>query len=302
MFPLSMTDLKEVIKKARPSLSDSSITTYNSILKNLHQKVFDTKDVSLDNFEKSDKILNHLEDVEPNKRKTILSALVVICTDPKPYRTLMLTDIKDYNKEVSTQEKTEEQKENWIEQDQLQSVFNALKKEADYLFKKDNLTASDLQKIQNFIIVALFHLIPPRRAKDFCDFKIRGPIDKETENWYDEKNSELNFASYKTAKFYGIQKVKIDKILKAILKKWIVINPTEWLLFDTNNQKLTPVKLNQRLNKIFGSERGSSVNNLRHSYLSNKYQDSIKMKEAMEKDLTDMGSSLAQEKNYIKRE
>jgi hypothetical protein len=297
-----MTDLKEVIKKARPTLSDSSITTYNSILKNLHAKVFDSKDVSLDNFEKSDKILKHLEDVEPNKRKTILSALVVICKDPKPYRTLMLTDIKDYNKEVATQEKTEEQKDSWIEQTQLQSVFDTLKKEADYLYKKGNLTNNDLQKIQNFIIVALFYLIPPRRAKDFCDFKIRGTIDKEKENWFDEKANELSFASYKTAKFYGVQKVKIDKVLKAILKKWIAVNPTEYLLFDTNGSKLTPVKLNQRLNKIFGSERGSSVNSLRHSYLSNKYQDSIQMKEDMKKDLTAMGSSLAQATIYIQRE
>jgi hypothetical protein len=297
-----MTDLKEVIKKARPTLSDSSITTYNSILKNLYAKVFGDKDIKLENFEKSDKILNHLEDVEPNKRKTILSALVVICKDPKPYRTLMLTDIKDYNKEVATQEKTEEQKENWLEQDQIQSIFNALKKEADYLFKKGDLTTNDLQKIQNFIIVALFHLIPPRRAKDFCDFKIRGTIDKEKENWFDEKASELNFASYKTAKFYGIQKVKIDKVLKSILKKWISINPTEWLLFDNNNQKLTPVKLNQRLNKIFGSEKGASVNNLRHSYLTNKYADSIKMKADMAADLTAMGSSLSQETQYIKKE
>jgi len=297
-----MTDLKEVIKKARPTLSDSSITTYNSILKNLYAKVFGDKDIKLENFEKSDKILNHLEDVEPNKRKTILSALVVICKDPKPYRTLMLTDIKDYNKEVATQEKTEEQKENWLEQDQIQSIFNALKKEADYLFKKGDLTTNDLQKIQNFIIVALFHLIPPRRAKDFCDFKIRGTIDKEKENWFDEKASELNFASYKTAKFYGIQKVKIDKVLKSILKKWISINPTEWLLFDNNNQKLTPVKLNQRLNKIFGSEKGASVNNLRHSYLTNKYADSIKMKADMAEDMKAMGSSLSQSDVYIKKE
>jgi len=297
-----MTDLKEVIKKARPTLSESSITTYNSILKNLHAKVFDSKDIDLDNFEKSSKILKHLEDVEPNKRKTILSALVVICQDPKPYRTLMLTDIKDYNKEVATQEKTEEQKDNWLEQDQIQSIFETLKKEADYLYKKGNLTNNDLQKIQNFIIVSLFHLIPPRRAKDFCDFKIRGDIDKEKQNWFDEKNSELNFASYKTAKFYGIQKVKIDKVLKAILKKWIAVNPTEWLLFDTNGQKLTPVKLNQRLNKIFGSEKGASVNSIRHSYLSNKYQDSIKMKEDMAEDMKAMGSSLSQSDVYIKKE
>lgn len=297
-----MTDLKEVIKKARPTLSDSSVTTYNSILKNLYSKVFGSKEIDLDNFEKSSKILNHLEDVEPNKRKTILSALVVICKDPKPYRTLMLTDIKDYNKEVATQEKTEEQKENWIEQDQLQSVFDSLKKEADYLFKKKDLTTNDLQKIQNFIIVALFHLIPPRRAKDFCDFKIRGTIDKEKENWFDEKASELNFASYKTAKFYGIQKVKIDKVLKSILKKWIAVNPTEWLLFDNNNSKLTPVKLNQRLNKIFGSEKGCSVNQLRHSFLTNKYADSIKMKADMAEDMKAMGSSLSQSDVYIKKE
>lgn len=297
-----MTDLKEVIKKARPTLSDSSITTYNSILKNLHAKVFGSKEIDLDNFEKSSKILKHLEDVEPNKRKTILSSLVVICKDPKPYRTLMLTDIKDYNKEVATQEKTEEQKDNWIEQDQLQSVFESLKKEADYLFKKKDLTTNDLQKIQNFIIVALFHLIPPRRAKDFCDFKIRGTIDKEKENWLDDKASELNFASYKTAKFYGIQKVKIDKVLKSILKKWIAINPTEWLLFDNNGSKLTPVKLNQRLNKIFGSEKGASVNNLRHSYLTNKYADSIKMKADMAEDMKAMGSSLSQSDVYIKKE
>lgn len=296
-------DLKEVIKKARPTLSDSSITTYNSILKNLHKKVFGegAGKIDLEDFENSNKILNHLETTEPNKRKTILSALVVICKDPKPYRTLMLTDIKDYNKEVNAQEKSDEQKENWIEQEQLQSVYETLKKEADYLYKKGNLTGSELQKIQNFVIVALFHLTPPRRAKDYCDFKISS-IDRENDNFFDEKANELSFASYKTAKFYGVQKVKIDKVLKAILKKWIGVNPTEWLLFDTNNQKLSPVKLNQRLNKIFGSEKGMSINALRHSFLSNKYQDSIKMNENMAADMEKMGSSLAQSKTYIQKE
>lgn len=297
-----MTDLKEVIKKARPTLSDSSITTYNSILKNLYKKVFGEKDIDLEDFENSNKILKHLEDTEPNKRKTILSALVVICKDSKPYRTLMLTDIKDYNKEISTQEKTEEQKEHWLEKNEIQSTYDNLKKEADYLYKKGNLTDNELQKIQNFIIVALFYLIPPRRAKDYCDFKIRGDIDKEKQNWFDEKNSELVFNSFKTAKFYGTQKVRIDKVLKAILKKWIGINPTEWLLFDSNRQKLSPVKLNQRLNKIFGSEKGCSVNQLRHSFLTDKYADSIKTKKAMEKDMTDMGSSISQAINYIKKD
>lgn len=294
-------DLKEVIKKARPTLSDSSITTYNSILKNLYKKVFGDKAINLDDFENSAKILKHLENTEPNKRKTILSALVVICKDPKPYRSLMLTDIKDYNAEVNTQEKSDDQKEFWIEPGQLQSIYEKLKKEADYLYKKSDLTMNELQKIQNFIIIALFHLIPPRRAKDYCDFKIKD-INKETDNWFDEKNNELSFASYKTAKFYGVQKLSIDKTMKAILKKWIAINPSDYLLFDSNLKKLSPVKLNQRLNKIFGSEKGMSVNSLRHSFLSNKYQDSIKMNESIAKDMTDMGSSIAQSKTYIQKE
>jgi hypothetical protein len=294
-------NLKEEIKKARPTLSESSITTYNSILKNLYLKVFGEKEINLDNFENSNKILKYLEDVEPNKRKTILSALVVICKDAKPYRSLMLNDIKDYNKEIATQEKTEEQKDNWIEKDQLDNVFNVLKKEADFLYKKPNLNMTELQKIQNFIIVSLFYLIAPRRAKDYTDFAIKN-IDKEKLNWFDEKNSELSFASFKTAKFYGIQKVKIDKPLKAILKKWIAINPTDWLLFDANGNKLSPVKLNQRLNKIFDSEKGHSVNQLRHSFLTDKYSESIKLKNAMSKDLTDMGSSLTQATTYIKKD
>jgi len=294
-------DLKEVIKKARPTLSDSSITTYNSILKNLYFKVFGEKEIDLDNFENSNKILKYLENVEPNKRKTILSALVVICKDSKPYRSLMLTDIKDYNKDIATQEKSEEQKENWIEKDELVTIFNVLKKEAEFLYKKQTLNMTELQKIQNFIIVSLFYLIAPRRAKDYTEFKIKN-IDREKDNFFDEKNSELSFASYKTAKFYGIQKVKIDKVLKSILKKWISINPTDYLLFDANSQKLTPVKLNQRLNKIFGSEKGHSVNQLRHTFLTDKYSDSIKMKSAMAKDMEAMGSSIAQATTYIKKD
>jgi len=270
-------------------------------LKNLYLKVFGDKDIKLENFENSNKILKYLEDVEPNKRKTILSALVVICKDPKPYRSLMLTDIKDYNKEIATQEKTDEQKENWIEKGQLDTIFNVLKKEAEFLYKKQTLNMTELQKIQNFIIISLFYLINPRRAKDYTEFKIKS-IDREKDNFFDDKNSELSFANYKTAKFYGTQKVKIDKVLKSILKKWISINPTDYLLFDANSQKLTPVKLNQRLNKIFGSEKGHSVNQLRHSFLTDKYADSIKMKSAMAKDMEEMGSSIAQATTYIKKD
>ena len=296
-----MNPLKEHIKKQRPTLSESSLNTYNSVLKSLYKKVFGDGEIDFDNFEKSDKVLTYLQDIEPNKRKTVMSALVVICKDPKPYRTQMLDDIKEVSAKTAKQEKTEEQEENWISQDALRTKFAELGQDAAHTYKKKNISMADLQKIQDFIIIALFHLIPPRRAQDYTEFKIKG-IDKEKDNWFDERVNDFVFTKYKTAKFYGEQRIPIGKDLKLIIKKWIKANPSEYLLFDTNGSKLSTVKLNQRLNRIFGSDKGMSVNALRHSYLSDKYQDSIQMKKDMAADMNLMGSSLAQATTYINKE
>ncbi len=107
-------DFKDEIKKLRPTLSESSVTTYNSILKSLHKKIFGDHPLDIDNFEKHTEILKYLEDMVPNKRKTILSALVVVSKDPKPYRSQMLEDIKSTSAETAKQEKSPEQKEHWI--------------------------------------------------------------------------------------------------------------------------------------------------------------------------------------------
>jgi hypothetical protein len=296
-----MTPLKEHIKEKRPTLSDSSVNTYTSILKSLYRKAFGEGNMDFDDFEKSDVILEFLKDLEPNKRKTIMSALVVICKDPKPYRVQMLDDIKETSANTAKQEKTPEQEEHWITQDALRAKFAELGQDSAHTYKKKTLAMADLQKIQDFIIIALFHLIAPRRAQDYTEFKIKG-IDKEKDNWFDDRINEFVFTKYKTAKFYGEQRLPIGKDLKLIIKKWIKSNPTEYLLFDTNGSKLSTVKLNQRLNRIFGSDKGCSVNNLRHSYLSDKYQDSIKMNEELAKEMTDMGSSISQSKIYINKE
>ena len=298
-----MSPLSEHIKKFRPSLSDSSVKTYNSILKSLYLKIFGDGEIDYDNFEKSGKILDFLKSQEPNKRKTLMSALVVICKDPKPYRTQMLDDIKETAIQTAKQEKTPEQEEHHISQDALHAKFSELGMEAAHIYKKKVLTMADLQKIQDFIILALFHLIAPRRAQDYTEFKIKN-VDKEKDNYFDERVNDFVFTKYKTAKFYGSQIVPIGKDLKLIIKKWIKANTntSDYLLFDTNGSKLTTVKLNQRLNRIFGSDKGCSVNNMRHSYLSDKYQDSIQMKKDMSADLEAMGSSLAQASIYIQKE
>jgi hypothetical protein len=295
-----MTDLKKEIQEKRPALSQSSIVTYNSILRNLHRKVFGEGDIKIENFKETEKILDHLKELTPNKRKTILSALVII-TDSKKYRDLMLDDIKNYNQEIGKQEKTETQRENWVEIPQIQELWDSLGKQANTLYKKKTaLTGSDFQQIQNFIILSLLGgvLISPRRSKDYCDFKIRN-VDKSKDNYLEK--GVMKFNSYKTAKCYGTQSVSIPKPLQSILNKWIKVNPTDWLLFDSNQNPLTAVKLNQRLNKLFDGKK-ISVNALRHSYLTTKFGDTIEKNKAIDQTMADMGSSRAMLTTYVKED
>lgn len=292
-----MPDLKEYIKDKRPTLSASSITTYNSILRNLYKKVFGAGEIETKKFEETDKILAHLKEVPPNKRKTILSALVII-TDDKKYRDLMLEDIKEYNHEIGKQEKSDSQKENWVAGGDIKSLWDNLKRNTDLIYKKSHLTPNDLQQIQSYIIVSLLGgvFVPPRRSKDLVDWKIKN-VDKSKDNYLDK--SSIHYNSYKTAKCYGEQVVQIPTALKNIITKWIKVNPTDFLLFDTNMNPLTSVKLNQRLNKLFDGKK-VGVNALRHTYLTDKYADTMEQKKKIDKDMAEMGSSANMLTTYVK--
>jgi integrase len=293
-----MFDIKEYIKNKRPTLSNSSITTYGSILRSLYKRIFGTGEIKPELFEDDKKVLEFLKDLPPNKRKTILSALVII-TDNKNYREQMLEDVKEYNKEISLQQKSDTQKENWVEGGDIKSVFNECKENADVLYKKKTLTPNDLQQIQSYIILSLLggEFIPVRRSKDYCDFKIKNI--GTNDNYM--TNKELIFKSYKTAKTYGVQTLPLPIKLKNILKKWVAVNPTDYLLFDTNLNPLSNVKLNQRLNKLFNGKK-VGVNNLRHTFLTEKYGDTIAQKKALSKTMTDMGSSMDMATTYIKED
>ena len=285
------------IKAKRPNLSDGSIKTYASIIKGVYTKAFDSDVFNIKNLNKTEKINSVLKDTNPRTRKTILSALVVL-TDNKDYRNSMIDDIDTYNKEEDKQEKNDKQTNAWVETDDIKALYDKLYKEAMYLYKKKNLSNTDLQLIQQFIIMAVLGglFIPPRRSKDFTDFKIKN-IDKDKDNYFDK--NKFIFNSYKTAKFYGKQTVELPKPLCAIMRKWIKNNPTEFLFFDNKGNQLSNVKLNQRLNKLF--EKKVSVNQLRHTFMSDKYKNMIEEKKEMDDDFKKMGSSSAQFANYVKK-
>ena len=99
-----MDPIKEYILNKRPSLSDSLLTTYACILKNLYGKIFGKGLVNLDNFEDCSTVLNYLKDILPNNRKTILCILVII-TDNDCYRELILEDVRAENQKENCSKK-----------------------------------------------------------------------------------------------------------------------------------------------------------------------------------------------------
>jgi len=290
-------DIKEELKTLRPNLSEGSLKTYTSILKNLHKKIFGEKEIEKTDFNDFSRILDYLKDIPSSKRKTTLSALVVM-TELQEYRDPMMMDVSNYNDEIQKQEKTETQMENWINTDEINEIFNNLETDAKLLYKKVNKTPSDIQQIQDYIIVSLLGgiFIPPRRSLDYCALKIRN-VNRDEDNYIDK--NKFVFNRYKTAKTYGRQELEIPPKLKKIINKWIALNNGDYLLHDTRGNEMNSPKLNQYMNRIFNGKK-ISVNAMRHTYLTDKYKEISEEHKLLVNDMTSMGSSQSMIANYIK--
>ena len=296
-----MDSIKETIKKNRPNISESSVKTYCSIVSNLYKYMKKTQDLDgcVEYLTKHPKeVLEYLKDKDGSKRKTQLASLVVL-TEKHPstvelYRKQMLDDAHKYNDKEKDQEKTETQKENWISQDELRQIYNDLDKDNRPLLSKTSLKPQEFQRLQNFVILSLYVLQPPRRLQDYTEMRLKGE-GKEKDNYI--AKTKFIFNKYKTAKAHGKEEVSINPKLKFILDKWKKLNPHDWLLVGITDNKFSSSQLQQRLNSILGKK--ASVNILRHSFLSDKYKD-IDIRD-MEKTAEAMGHSKEQAMLYAKR-
>ena len=290
-----MNSIESVFEKNKPNISKSSIKTYCSIIRSVCKKTdLDVKDLNTN----VEKIVNTYKELKPSSRKTIYATLYVY-TGNKEYQKQMVDDSNASSITASKHEKTEAQESSWISKEQIEKIYNDHKQQANICYKKGTLTMADLQTIQQYIIICLLGgiFIAPRRLLDYTEFKIKN-IDKSTDNYFDKSN--LIFNNYKTKKYYNQQTVEINKELKSILTKWIKSNPTDYLLFDANGNKLTSVKLNQRLVKAFGNK--TSVNIMRHVFLTDKFGDEIERQKKMDQVAEQMGTSASQVVNtYIKK-
>ena len=298
-----MDNIRQQIQKNRPKISASSIRTYSSILANLYKKIVnkDSLDGVMDFFDKSIKsVMDYLKDMPSSKRKTILAALVVFTEGNEKvadqYRKKMLDDKNKYDDEQKDQKMSDTQRENWVSQDEVKKLYDQMDKENRPLLSREKLNDREFQQLQNFVILALYHLQAPRRLKDYTEMKLRN-IDEEKDNYV--KKNNLVFNVYKTAKTHGREEIAMNPKLKFILTKWKVLNPHEYTLVGLTGKKLSSSQLQQRLNQILGKK--ASVNILRHSFLSEKYKDLPAVRE-LEKRAEEMGHTVEQALLYVKKD
>jgi len=307
-----MTTIRERIIENRPNLTLSSIKTYMSIINKTARDISNKLEKPDDIIEHHKEILESLMTYKPNIRKTKLSAFIVVLDqkDDTPddvkeiidnYRKQLFADADDVDKDEKKQKLTESQEKNYITWDEVLKIYENLRTEAEPLFKLENLNKKQYNKLQEFVLLSLYVLTPPRRSLDYAQFKIKS-IDESTDNYMTvkgrKKEGTLVFNAYKNSKRLGKQEVKISNALRNIIQKWMLKNPNEYLITTNTGNRIEQPRVNLMLNNIFNKNIGSSL--LRHIYLTHKYGD-VDLEE-MEKTTHEMGNSeIERTLKYVKK-
>jgi hypothetical protein len=287
----------EAIKSNRPKLGNSSVKTYVSILSSLHKNL-KSNDENISWFnDKEDEIMEFLKEKPSQTRKSILSALFVL-TGNDSYRKLMIEDCGVVNAQYKNQTKSTKESENWLPIDKIRDIYNTLLTKVRAIFNRSIL--GDYPTIMEFWLVALLGGVsglPPRRSLDYGAMKIRN-YDPKTDNYY--KAGKFYFNRYKTANKYGLQTLDVPKDIQVLLRKWIKMNDTDYLLFSSNKKPLSSPQINRILNKVFDGLH-ISVDMLRHIFLTDKYSN-VPAIHDMERLAKDMGHSVNMAMQYVKKD
>lgn len=308
-----MITLFDNIKTAR-KLSDSTINLYMKYLCILNnKKAFN----NLAFLKKTDEVAKILNEYSPNTVKTIYSALVSCLSTVKTnktyktvyehYHQMMISCAKVYN-ERDTSVKTDKEKANWTNWEDVLKVRNDLHTKVQEFQSKKTLSVTEYNTLLEWTILSLYTILPPRRNLDYIVMYVThnlNPEDKDKNYLVLGKKPEFIFNKFKTAKVYGTQKIDVPPELMSVLDVFLAHHPNMTsreepikLLVDSKGKPMTAINTITRiLNKIFGKNVGSSM--LRHSFLSDKFGKVEKEREML---ADEMAHSVSMQTGYIRQD
>jgi hypothetical protein len=181
-------------------------------------------------LQNSEQIIEHLSRIKNlNTRKNKLMTIIVVA---RAYD-LPAAVVDAYSKEadklsgqlqafLSTNEKSERQRNNWMTKEELQTFAATLKANIPRKIK----SFEDYERVMRYVLVQ-FHLSRPIR-NDWADAKVYLQADKPTQDQASNyillnksrKSAVLVLNNYKTFKFYGKKTIDVEPALAALLIRY----------------------------------------------------------------------------------
>lgn len=295
------------------SITESSLKLYLNNLRRLNGGEFPTSFKFLKNVEK---VLEDLEKYKPNTRRSyLISIITTLKQDPKQKK---LYDkyyefLDKYNKEHAVNNvKSDTQKANWINQDEVKEIYSKITEEVTPLLQQKKLSPSEYEKMLRWVVLSFYTLQKPRRNADYqkCIVVKKVPNEMNQDyNYLDLATNKWYFNNYKTKGTYKTQEVDVPAEMKSVLTSYLKFHPLRSqlkkssdaipLLVDYEGEPLMSNNAITRiLNKIFGKKIGVSM--LRNIFLTDKFGDELK---ELKETATQMGTSANTIQNqYIKVE
>jgi len=263
--------------------------------------------------------LNNVEDIKKKlgakkctTRKIGYSAIITVLKILKndalvtPYGNLLFETATECSK-IDPNKKTAKQEANWISWAEIEKLFEGLEFKAKGLYTLKKLNASNYDKMLQYMVLALYVLLPPGRNLDYVAMMvmpIKGDRNMPTEyNWLDLKTQTMIFNKFKTAGEMGQQKVYYGNRTRFVeaIERYLKYNPNRsdtlpyHFLVRRNGKEINDsLQLTKYINRIFYPKMISS-SMLRHIYLSDKYDV-----EEMKKDAELMRHSENMQHDYLK--
>ena len=283
-------EFKTALLKKRPKLSVSSQTTYASLLMSLSKN---TKSETVEGVLKSEKEnLKYIEGLKSvSAQKTLLSALWIL-TENEAYQKVMVEHIKTTNDKYRNSTVSENRKNSYLSPAQLTARFNKS--------KEDLKVSPSVQHYVDYLICALMtgQYTPPRRL-EWSQVKWKN-YDVKTDNFLDIKKSTVVFNQYKTVNKFGQQTVKVDSEVMKVIKKWIKINDSDYLLTSASQKQLSASALSGRIGAIFG-DKTIGIDVIRSIYISDIYSRPLPSQFELEKIATQMSHSVASQMAFYRK-
>jgi integrase len=290
--------IEAVLRVRKPYVTSLTINNQARLIRCLYQALYpDDCFFDLDKLEATpiELICQYIDTKNIPTQKNIASAMVAIHRYPE-YSDYIFKGNTEYQSRVANNIPTVREVDNAISTDDIELLGSTLSNQYNTLMDENIVVYTQDQQmlVRNYIVFCLVSgvYIAPRRNKDWFDFKIKN-INTTVDNYID--GHEFVFNSYKTGKQKGQQRIPIPDDLYALLRVWISINPTDYLVPTKFGKQCHGSTFTDIVNSIFGVGKGTNM--LRKAYLQNHFGNMVDLDNTMEA----MGSSSSVINSYIKK-